>query len=305
MQSAEVFVSPENARGFLTSEDSEVEAGLPSFARLASPRGAHFVDPMNIAAIQLDSVWEDPRASFAKTERLLAATPPLQGSLIVLPEMFATGFSMNLSKTMQGAACEAEEFLRTLAMRHRCAVLGGMINPGTNGRGRNESVTFAADGTLLARYVKQRPFSGINDAGESEVHEAGNEAVLFRLGEFTVAPLICYDLRFPELFREATRRGADLIIVIAAWPVIRIVHWLTLLRARAIENLAFVVGVNRTGREPNCECGGRSVVVDPHGEIIADAGTAQTILTAEISHADVAAWRAEFPALRDARLTAQ
>ena len=260
---------------------------------------------MNIAAIQLDSVWEDPRANFAKVERLLAAAPPAEGSLIVLPEMFATGFSTNLSKTMQGAARETEEFLRTLAMRHRCAVLGGMINPGANGRGRNESVTFTADGTLLARYVKQQPFSGISDAGESEVHEAGTGGVLFRLGGFTVAPLICYDLRFPELFREATRRGADLIIVIAAWPVIRIGHWLALLRARAIENLAFVVGVNRTGREPDHECGGRSVVVDPHGEIIADAGTAETILTAAISQADAASWRAEFPALRDARWTAQ
>ena len=253
---------------------------------------------MHIVAIQLDSVWEDPRANFAKTESLLAATPPVPGSLIVLPEMFATGFSLDLSKTMQGAARETENFLRTLAARHRCAVLGGVISPGVEGRGRNESVTFAADGTLLARYVKQRPFSG---AGESEIHEAGADAVLFPLGEFTVAPLVCYDLRFPELFREAARRGADLFVVIAAWPVKRIAHWLTLLQARAIENQAFVIGVNRTGREPRFDYCGRSVVVNPHGEIIADAGTAETILTACIAHAEVAAWRAEFPALRDAR----
>ena len=253
---------------------------------------------MNIVAIQLDSVWEDPRANFAKTESLLAATPPVPGSLVVLPEMFATGFSLDLSKTMQGAARETEEFLRSLAVRHRCAVLGGVINPGANGCGRNESLTFAADGALLARYVKQRPFSG---AGESEIHEAGNDTVLFRLGEFTAAPLVCYDLRFPELFREAARRGADFFAVIAAWPVKRIEHWLTLLKARAIENQAFVVGVNRTGREPRFDYCGRSVVVNPHGEIIADAGTAETILTASIEHAEVAAWRAEFPALRDAK----
>jgi predicted amidohydrolase len=258
---------------------------------------------MNITAIQLDSVWEDPHANFKKVEQLLAAKPPAEGSLIILPEMFSTGFSFDLSKTMQTAARETEAFLRALAARHRSPVLGGVVSPGANGRGRNESVTFAADGTLLARYVKQRPFSGLGGAGEPAVHEAGGEAVLFPLGEFTVAPLICYDLRFPELFREATRRGADLIVVIAAWPVIRIDHWVTLLRARAIENLAFVVGVNRTGREPNCECGGRSVVVDPHGEIIADAGTAETILTATIEHAEAAAWRAQFPALRDARWT--
>ena len=252
---------------------------------------------MNIAAIQLDSVWEDPRANFAKVESILAAVPPSEGTLIVLPEMFATGFSVDLSKTMHGAARETEGFLRTLAIRHRCTVIGGLINPGTDGRGRNESVAFAADGTLLARYVKQRPFSG---AGESEVHEAGTGAVLFSFGGFTIAPLICYDLRFPELFREATRRGADIFVEIAAWPVKRIGHWLTLLKARAIENMAFVVGVNRTGLEPRFEYCGRSVVVDPHGEIIADAGEGECVLTATVDTEVVRAWRAEFPALRDA-----
>ncbi len=263
---------------------------------------------MHICAVQLDSVWEDPRANFAKVESLLAGSPPPAGSLIVLPEMFSTGFSVDLSKTMHGEARGAEEFLRGLAVRHACAVTGGVISPGTNGRGRNESVTFGADGALLGRYLKQRPFSGLGPrqpgepgaGGETGVHEAGTEPVVFRLGEFTVAPLICYDLRFPELFREAARRGADLMVVIAAWPEIRIDHWVTLLRARAIENLAFVVGVNRTGREPGHTCGGRSVVVDPHGKVLADAGTAETVMTAEISQADAAAWREQFPPLKDA-----
>src|SRR5262245_16579984 len=104
---------------------------------------------MDITAIQLDSVWENPRANFGKVERLLAADPPATGSLIVLPEMFATGFSLDLSKTMHGDSCETENFLRTLAMRHRSTVIGGVINPGADGRGRNESVAFGADGTLL------------------------------------------------------------------------------------------------------------------------------------------------------------
>jgi omega-amidase len=255
-----------------------------------------------VVLIQLDSVWEDPRANFAKVERLLAATPPAAGSCIVLPEMFSTGLSLELSRTMQGHARDAEEFLRATALRHRSTVTGGMVSPGTGGRGRNESVTFGADGTLLARYVKQRPFSG---AGETVVHEAGRECVTFRLGAFTVAPFVCYDLRFPELFRAAAARGADLFTVIAAWPVKRIGHWLTLLQARAIENQAFVIGVNRTGLEPRFEYCGRSVVVDPHGEIIADAGTGETARTASIAHEAVAAWRAEFPALRDAQQRAE
>jgi omega-amidase len=127
---------------------------------------------MNITAIQLDSAWEDPRANFEKVERLLAAAPPKEGSLIVLPEMFSTGFSIDLSKTMQGASRETEAFLRALAARHRSTVTGGVVSPAADGRGRNESVTFAADGTLLARYVKQRPFSGFGGPAEPDVHEA-------------------------------------------------------------------------------------------------------------------------------------
>jgi len=252
---------------------------------------------MNIAAVQLDSVWENPRANFSKVERLLDAAPPERGSLVVLPEMFATGFSLDLSKTMHGDSRGTEDFLRTLATRHGCAVTAGVINPGEGGRGRNESVTFAGDGTLLARYVKQRPFSG---AGESEVHGRGAESVTFSLGGFTAAPFVCYDLRFPELFRAAAKRGADLMIVIAAWPVKRIEHWLTLLRARAIENMAWVVGVNRCGSEPKFTYNGRSVVVDPHGVIVADAGEGEKVLSASVDVEAVRAWRSEFPALRDA-----
>jgi len=253
---------------------------------------------MTVFGIQLDSAWEDPSANFDKVERLLAATPPTEGTLLVLPEMFSTGFSLDLSKTLQSAAKETEAFLRTLAMRHGATVVGGAVSAGLDGRGRNEAVAFAAGGELLARYVKQRPFSG---AGEDAVHEAGRETVVFPLGPFKVALLICYDLRFPELFRAAVRRGADLFVVIAAWPVKRIDHWLTLLRARAIENQAFVVGVNRCGSEPRFVYPGRSVVVNPHGAIIADAAQLESVLVAEIDHAEAQAWRAEFPALRDAR----
>jgi predicted amidohydrolase len=253
---------------------------------------------MKVFGIQLDSAWEDPRANFDKVERMLAARPPAEDSLIVLPEMFSTGFSLDLSKTVQGAARETEGFLRTLAQRHRATVLGGVVGAGSAGRGRNEAVAFGPGGELLVRYVKQRPFSG---AGEDAVHEAGNETVVFPLGPFTVAPLICYDLRFPELFRAGARRGADLFVVIAAWPVKRLDHWLTLLRARAIENQAFVIGVNRCGKEPRFVYPGRSVVVNPHGEIVADAGESEAVFVAEIDHPVVQAWRAEFPALRDAR----
>ena len=122
---------------------------------------------------------------------------------------------------------------------------------------------------------------------------------MFKWRDFTVCPLICYDLRFPELFRSAVRLGADLFTVSANWPDARLRHWKTLLDARAIENLAFVVGVNRTGSDPNYRFPGCSRIVDHHGQLLAEAGDSEAILSCELDYPDLIAWRREFPALED------
>ncbi len=256
---------------------------------------------LNLFAVQFDIVWENRTENFRKVRALLAATPPSAGSLVVLPEMFASGFSMNLSATRQGPAAEDEGFLAGIAREHGVFVAGGVVSRGTGDMGRNEAVVFSPEGALLARYAKIHPFTL---GGEAEGHEAGTEIVTFEWGCFVVAPFVCYDLRFPEIFRAAARRGASLFVVMALWPVKRQQHWLTLLQARAIENQAFVVGVNRVGAEPAFSYAGRSVVVDPHGVIIADAGEREQVLAAALDADIVAAWRRDFPALRDAHWTA-
>lgn len=252
---------------------------------------------MTLHGLQLDIAWEDRAANFFRAERLLERHPPAAGSLIVLPEMFASGFSMNLAATQQTESREDETFLAGIAAKHRCAVLGGVVSPAGNGRGLNQAVAFTPEGTLLARYTKIHPFLR---GGEGACHDPGREIVTFPAGGFTVAPFVCYDLRFPEIFRAAAKRGADLFCVIALWPVARQQHWLTLLQARAIENQAFVAGVNRVGSEPRFSYAGRSVVVNPHGIVIADADEQEGVLSAEIDAAEAAAWREDFPALRDA-----
>jgi omega-amidase len=252
---------------------------------------------MQVAAVQFDIAWEDRPANFSRVRALLAGAPPAPGSLIVLPEMFASGFSMNLAATRQTVAREDETFLAALAREYRSFVVGGVVSPAENGRGRNESVAFSPAGELLARYAKIHPFSL---GGEAEGHEAGGEVVTFDCGRFVVAPFVCYDLRFPEIFRAAAFRGANLFIVIALWPVKRQQHWLTLLQARAIENQAYVIGVNRVGAEPQFRYAGRSVVVDPHGVIVADAGEQERVLHSTLDPAIVETWRRDFPALRDA-----
>lgn len=251
---------------------------------------------MRVYAVQLNTVWEDKAASFALARKLVLDARPEPGSLIVLPETFATGFSTNLNVTVQSKDREDEQFLSELARETRCIVTGGVVSKSANGKGQNESVTFSPDGSLLARYVKIHPFSL---GGELEVHQPGTEIVTFPLNGFTVAPFVCYDLRFPEIFRAAADKGANLFVVIANWPVKRDQHWLTLLQARAIENQAYVIGVNRSGKDPQFFYSGRSVVVDPHGVIIADAGGEERVLASEVSLELVTGWRRDFPALRD------
>ncbi len=255
---------------------------------------------MNVFALQLDIAWEDRAANFAKVHALLEETPPLPGSLVVLPEMFACGFSMNLSVTQQGPAREDEAFLADLARKYQVFVAGGAVSPGSGPKGRNEALAFSPEGALLARYAKIHPFAL---GGEEEVHVKGAEIVTFPWAGFTVAPFVCYDLRFPEIFRAATRRGANLFVVMALWPVKRQQHWLTLLQARAIENQAYVIGVNRVGTEPGYNYSGRSVVVDPHGVIIADAGEREHILAATVEVEVVTGWRRDFPAQKDAHFS--
>jgi predicted amidohydrolase len=137
--------------------------------------------------------------------------------------------------------------------------------------------------------------------GESQHYAAGSGVVTFIWQNFVVSPLVCYDLRFPELFRAATQRGAQLMTVIANWPVARIQHWVTLLQARAIENQAYVAGVNRCGDDPKLKYSGRSLIVSPHGDILADAGDGEKVIGAELDLPGLIKWRADFPALKDIR----
>ena len=259
---------------------------------------------MQIVGVQLDIAWEDGEANHAKVAALLDAAQPQRGALIILPEMFATGFSMNVAAVAEGEEGPTRRFLSNLARELGVWVVGGVARRDDTTskaeacRPRNEALVFEpSSGRLVARYHKIHPFF----VGESTHFAAGDEVVTFDWQGMTVAPFVCYDLRFPEAFRTAVRRGAQLFVVVANWPEPRESHWVTLLRARAIENQAYVVGVNRCGSDPNLRYGGRSLVIDPRGEIVADAGRDETVISADIDVAVVEAWRRQFPALRDMR----
>ncbi len=252
---------------------------------------------MNVHLVQINSIWEDRTANYAKARQLIASASPQPGSLIILPETFSTGFSMNLAVTAEPENGPTEQFLREMAAQYQSCVIGGVVTSSEEGRGMNQALAIAPNGTVLARYTKNHPFSL---GGEDQAHLSGNDVSLFEWQGLRIAPLICYDLRFPELARTAVRAGAEVLVFIAAWPVKRIQHWITLLQARAIENLAYVIGVNRCGTDPDFTYTGRSLVVDPHGLIIADAAEQERVISARIDPAVLHDWRSQFPALRDA-----
>ena len=253
---------------------------------------------MNIVAVQLDSIWQDKPANHRRVRELLSETDVAPDSLIVLPEMFDTGFSMNVAATAQTEERESETFLREIAAEQKSAVLGGVVGLAIDGVASNLSVAFAPDGTELVRYQKMQPFTL---TGEDQHYRAGDAFQTFQWQGATIAPFICYDLRFPEIFRPAALAGAELFVLIACWPTARSEHWVRLLQARAIENQAYTLGVNRCGTDPQFEYDGRSAAFGPLGEEIFECDAREQIQQFTIDVESVRSWRSKFPALQDIR----
>ncbi len=251
---------------------------------------------MQVVAVQLNMVWQDKSANHRRVLRLLDAADFDRGALIVLPEMFETGFSMDVQATAQTEARQGETFLRELAAKYDAAVMGGVAGEIVNQMSSNQAVAFAPDGTELVRYQKMKPFSL---TGEEKHYAAGAESKVFSWQDVQIAPFICYDLRFPEIFRDAVRKGAELITLIACWPAVRSEHWVRLLQARAIENLAAVVGVNRCGAEPGLTFDGRSAAFDHMGKPLFEASDEEQVIVQDIDIESARRWRDKFPALRD------
>lgn len=253
---------------------------------------------MNIACVQFDIAWENKAANFEKVAALLRATDVARGSLVLLPEMFATGFSMNVAAIAEEQGGVTEQWLANTAREFGVFLMAGHVTRGGDARGRNECVAFAPDGRLIARYRKLQPFTL---AGEGACYEPGDAPLIFTCHDVTVAPFICYDLRFPEWARAAARSRPQVMTFIANWPTRRVHHWCRLLQARAIENQCFVAAVNRIGTDPLTSYPGRSLIIDPHGEILCDAGDREAVIQATLDLAALAEYRRGFPALEDMR----
>ncbi|QQS48259.1 MAG: carbon-nitrogen family hydrolase [Acidobacteriota bacterium] len=253
---------------------------------------------MKTLILQLDIAWEDKPANHARVVEMLDAARPEPETLVVLPEMFDTGFSMNVPAIHDSETHETESFLRQLAADYHIKLVAGLVTLGSEGRGFNQCLVITPDGNEAARYSKLHPFTL---GGESDNYHKGDDVVVVDCGEFKLSPFICYDLRFPEIFRRAVVRGANLFTVIANWPAVRVEHWTTLIRARAIENQAYVIGVNRSGSDPMLVYPGSSLIADPLGRVIAELGPGESSFSAEIDLESLLEIRKTLPFLADIR----
>lgn len=252
---------------------------------------------MTVYGCQFNIKWEDKPANFECVRSLLRKRRISPESLIILPEMFATGFTMNASDIAEPINGPTAAFLRELAVERRSYVLAGFARQAGQSV-FNEAICVSPLGEDVARYAKLHPFS---PGGESDHFSAGDHISIFSCAGLKIAIFICYDLRFPEAFRAAVTDGAEVFLVIANWPSRRHLHWTALLQARAIENQAYVIGVNRCGNDPDFEYAGGSVIFDPHGRRLAQAGSTESVLSAKLDPKLPSRWRSEFPVLKDIR----
>jgi len=255
---------------------------------------------VRVAAVQHDIIWEDAAATHAHVAPLIGDAAAGGARLIVLSEMFATGFSMHPERIAEPEGGPSEQFLLAQAAQHDAYLIASIAQQGQDGRYRNNAVVAAPDGTVH-RYAKIHPFSY---AREHEHYAAGTDFVTVEVDGLRTSLFVCYDLRFADEF-WARARDTDLYVVPANWPEPRREHWRALLRARAIENQAYVVGVNRVGVEPRrngASYVGDSAIIDPLGAVLAEpVPGSEQVITAEVDAGTVEQVRQRFPFIADRR----
>lgn len=261
---------------------------------------------MKVAAIQHDIEWEDAVATRKRLIPLVAQAVSGGARLIALTEMYATGFSMHPERVAEHEGGPNEQFLIDQAREHGCWLVGSIAQWSGDGsaesdgsaeaKARNVAVLAGPDG-VVHRYAKIHPFSY---AGEDERYDAGTEFVTVDVEGVRVSLFVCYDLRFADEF-WALAADTDLYVVVANWPEPRREHWRTLLRARAIENQAYVLGANRVGAVKDLAHVGDSAIIDPLGRTLVEASLGEAVLVADVSTQQVTEVRRTLPFLRDRR----
>src|SRR6266508_3901717 len=253
---------------------------------------------LTIALAQMDIALGNRAANLATVRAYAEQAAARRADLLVLPELWSTGYDLEHAEELadtvgEGLFAEVAEIARV----HRLMIAGSTLARRA-GRPTNTATLYGVDGTLLADYSKIHLF-GLMD--EDRYLSAGQVAPIFDLPWGRGALAICYDLRFPELFRSYATRGAGVILLPSEWPHPRLEHWRTLAQARAIENQCFLVACNRVGADRNSKFCGHSLIVDPWGTTLVEGGEDGELLLATLDLTAVAAVRERMTVLRDRR----
>lgn len=249
---------------------------------------------LKITLIQTELHWQDPVANRSMIEEKLWSVGE-STDLIILPEMFTTGFTMDATKFAEPMNLHTTKWLRQVAEQHKAVVTGSFIvKEGSSFF--NRLVWMQPDGALDF-YDKRHLF---RMAKEDESYTGGARKIIKNIKGWNICPLICYDLRFPVWSRNMNLEY-DLLIYVANWPQVRNVAWKTLLKARAIENISYVAGVNRVGKDGNAiYYSGDSAVINFKGEKMIEITDLEQVSTVSLSRNDLLEFRKKFPANLDA-----
>jgi omega-amidase len=252
---------------------------------------------MRLGLAQTNPLWEDKKGNFAAAVGFLEEARQSQVDFVLFPEMSMTGFSMHPEKIGEDRShSETLQYFQKKAVEYGLTIGIGYVEL-LQPKSHNCYAIISPQGDILADYKKIHPFT----FGTEQVHyEGGDRIAKCSVMDFMVTPFICYDLRFPEIFQVASKES-QLIVVPANWPSDRREHFITLLKARAIENQCYIAGINRVGHARTSSYCGDSMVIDPYGKILAEGGDGEKLITADIDSSLVKAYREEFPAKKDRR----
>lgn len=255
---------------------------------------------MNISLIQMNMRSLAPEENFARAEALIRRAAEQSPDVIVLPETWNTGFMPHgdLAACCDDDARAVRALFSSLARELNVNLVAGSVSNRRGGGIFNTALVFDRAGACIASYDKTHPFTPM---GEHTVYTPGDHLVTFTLDGVRCALLICYEVRFPELWRTLALRGAEVFFLPAQWTILRRAHWETLTAARAIENQAFVAACNACGERDGTVYGGFSRILDPWGEILAQGGSDEELVSASLDLSRVREIRSTINVFRDRR----
>ncbi|MFC3883333.1 carbon-nitrogen family hydrolase [Bacillus songklensis] len=255
--------------------------------------------PLKVACIQLDIAFGDPKKNFLRVAEKMKEALQTGADILVLPELWSTGYDLTrLNDIADENGEKTKHFFSSFAQEHNVSIVAGSVAKKTEEGITNTMYVFDHNGNLVSEYSKLHLFKLMD---EHIYLKAGNTQNSFTLKGTSCAGFICYDIRFPEWMRTHTSQGAEILFVVAEWPLPRLAHWRALLISRAIENQCYVVACNSTGSNPDNVFAGHSLIIDPWGEIISEAGEEESIITGMIDSEKVRQVRRQIPVFADRR----